>query len=107
MRNPIEILNWFANIMSRPAPEELVDLAEHHRDILKRRFPSHEYILFKSSTGCSISVAVPTGSVIFEASFLLSGVLIAPPTMDHIFINYADPKFTDNILVELMEQHNA
>ena len=101
MRSPINILNWFANVMSTPAPEELVALAEHHRDILKRKFPSYEYILFKSSTGCSISVAtVPTGLVILEASFLLSCVHIAPSFGDHTFINYADPKFTDDILAE-------
>ena len=102
------IVDLFA--VDEEAPEELVALAEHHKEILERKFPSYRYSLFESLTGCSICVETtpPFGALgltVLEVSFLLSCVYIAPTFMDHTFISYANPnEFTDDMLSDILER---
>ena len=109
-------LEWLADVLSSSAaPEEAIILAEHHKEILKRKFPNYKVYLHKSSTGCSIYVttapkAIGTvGTTILEASFVSSSVAISryladSSFVDAIVLDYADPKFTDDTLIDMLEE---
>ena len=84
--------------------EEVWLLAKHQRDILERRFPHYKCILHKSLSECWISVETDV-IMILSASFTDSSILISLPALppSHIKeVNYADPRFTENILSDVV-----
>ena len=87
--------------------EEVQALAEYHLDILKRRFPDHkhqyhdEFWVRIEKEGCSTIFVI----VFSEDSVrILTGREgeIVPPIDETI--DYADPRFTDDTLSEIIER---
>ena len=109
-------------------------LVEHHKDILKSRFPDYEYKIYECPNDwlrIEISDQRIGNGVLLVASFSSSSIKIAnqvvntrlaspskdklnartglPMTFIHIApnfteeISYADPKFTDDMLSDILE----
>ena len=79
------------------------DLAEHHREILERRFPNYDHSIKAHS---SLWIFVRTkhrGTTILETAFLSSSIVVLTFFMGHdIALDYADPKFTDDTLSDIL-----
>lgn len=109
--------------------KEIWILAEHHYDILMRKFPDYAYVLHEDDTYLPAKVTEwwlqlvvsERGTTLLIASFSSSFVKVElspfkEMTMSTkygsgiIFANrievieYADPKFTDNVLTNMLER---
>ena len=107
---------------------EILDLAKHHREILERKFPYYNYAFFKPSRATSsltlddarawirVVLRVPASPQtehvkLLVAFFLPSYVKIIIPGGAAFFqhvcydeIAYADPRFTDDILSDKIDE---
>ena len=91
-------------------PEEILALAEHHKQILERKFPNYVYLLVDWPDGlCYVDVEVYDHSrALLVASFSTSCVHITRGDPDLVFSNdetvfdYADPRFTENTLSDIL-----
>ena len=102
--------------------KEVLALAAHHREILQRRFSSYDYYLYEYPK-CRIRFEVwKRGAAhvrglarrieddradLLIASFSSSDIQIRVPPICPEFteeISYADPKFTDNTLSDILER---
>ena len=92
--------------------EEILDLAKHQLEILERRFPEYKYILYKSK-GCWVAVETGENIEILMVSFFHSHIRIAPFSFvqlhehlhrDPFNLDYADPKFTDDFLSDILRE---
>ena len=85
---------------------EVRALAEHHLDILKRRFPNYNYHLFDYPY-CWIR-ADWYDSIIFTAIFYADSLKIAgcaKTIRNNIStVNYADPRFTDDFISDKLRE---
>ena len=85
-------------------------LAEHHEDILRSRFPDHGHVLTDlTDAGLHywLSVTNEEDRTILEAEFTPSCVKIYLddfPVYGDVVFDYADPRFTDNTIAEIIER---
>ena len=103
--------------------KEVLALAEHHRDVLKRRFPHHEHYLRvpRSDDYCwlrldTMACRRRTGDMILMATFYHSSIniasrfngrIIGAPSCNILRLNYADPNFTDDIIFKIVEEYDV
>ena len=98
--------------------KEILLIAEQQKEVLERKFPSYKHLIYLIPD-CHLRVEHPNGTrlaaphnidsarVILVASFSSSSIEIAynsskPPWFWSIKVNYADPKFTENTLSDIL-----
>ena len=90
--------------MNESIAKEIGDLAEHHREILERKFPNYDH----SIKAYNLWIFVRTkhrGTTVLEAAFLSGYISIRTFFVGHnIVLDYADPKFTDDTLIDMLEE---
>ena len=89
--------------------DEIWDLAAHHLEILKHKFPGYRCDLYESNEGWAvIRVESSEGAMIISASFstdrvtIVHHVVISP--FEREIIHYADPRLTDDIISDLIRE---
>ena len=90
-------------------PKEIVALVEHHLVIIKRRFPDYKCETYEWPEHYWLRVEISNGkNVLLVASFTSSSINIATaeaPGPDFAeVIDYADPRFTDNVIIDTLER---
>ena len=102
-RSALEAVKTRECVTSGRVLEEVLALAEHHENILRCKFPGYTYYIYEYPLR-RIQLAAREGSaVILTASFSNSSILIVTPSIGPKFVeelSYADPRFTDNVLLE-------
>ena len=114
---PINVSKELHDIISSiNVSKEISLLAEHHKDILESRFPDHDYEYFSYQDDCIrlvISERDDRDAIFLIVSFSSSSIRIAIPfagmsTLDaghyFILIDYADPKFTDDTVSDILKR---
>ena len=98
-------------------PKEIWELATHHKEILERRFPNYGYEMYEWDHWLRIEVS--DRETIFIVAFSLNYLKTATPPFGNVEImvpltlihtnpnfteeiSYADPKFTDNFLIDTL-----
>ena len=88
--------------------KEILALARHHKQILKRRFPCFNYLEGYMDDCVHIDVETRDAlrSTILVVIFSLSSIQISIRPFDDrdivLDVNYADPKFTDEIVYDVL-----
>ena len=102
-----------ATVMSKYATREIVILARHQLEILERRFPNYEHsIHVLESPNCLIVSSYK--DYLFHILFYPSSVGITLSIGDKyddigedVVLDYADPKFTDDAISDIIEEWEA
>ena len=107
--NVIDIISNYA------ATREIVALAEHQLEILKRRLPNYGHSIHV--LGSHGLIITSSKNYLFQISFrsrsveiLLSigdGEETSDTTDESIILDYADPKFTDDAISDIIEEWEA
>ena len=82
--------------MNGPVTKEVHDLAEHHKEILERRFPNYDHSIKTHSPWIFVRTK-HRGTTILEVIFTSSSIAARTFFMGHdIALDYANPEFTDD-----------
>ena len=95
--------------------EEISILSDHHKAILKSRFPDYDYayevydadwLRLRISKGGSKAGAVPPHHTILMVFFSSSHVkvVVYHDFPNYEMISYADPRFTDDFIGDILER---
>ena len=97
---------------SNHAPEEIAALAEHQKEILKRRFPNYEHALAACNDGPYCWLDVCDGTItILVATFFSDRIRISSRFEEDgwcgaiLYVDYADPRFTDDTISDIVEEY--
>ena len=95
-----------------PVTEEILDLAKHHKRILERKFPTYTCDLSESSghdgprSFLRVESNISPDDVTLMVLFSSRSIQIFSSISDQDeTIDYADPRFTDDILSNKLEEY--
>ena len=86
---------------------EIVALANHHKEILDRKFPDYRHVVTCAwGQDCLLRAKVSVGDrCVLKATFTSNSVHISSFGSNDVFIlDYADPKFTDDAISDKLDR---